>query len=270
MKRGPLSKKKFIVTFRKNGLFAFFLKKTAPTKTKFGGQPDWLDLPQWPICRSTRLPMDFVCQVEIPNDLFPKAQGKMAYIFIGCGSYFYEAAGGDNAVIIQPGGIIPTVSTSRLKGSKLASPILSRNYSPGSLPPQSTSPEYIDFESLSTGPSAAPLTSFVLNPGDDPEYDKNSFFEGPKDGINISDYDDDTKFEEDIGEQWEKFYEQLWGTKIGGLPVFIQEEDYPGDKVNRLLLQIDCSEFPAAGLEDGVIHVFINEKGTKGRLMYQR
>lgn len=78
-------------------------------KTKFGGQPVWLNTPQWPHDASGN-PLHFVCQILIDNTLFPEAQGKMAYVFISTAedAETWDPEFTDNAVIIQPG-ILPDI-----------------------------------------------------------------------------------------------------------------------------------------------------------------
>lgn len=75
--------------------------------TKFGGQPDWLTGPQWPISRATGEPMRFLGQIALDAELFGPLAGRMAYLFISDGITFvdntWDAEGGENALIIQPG-----------------------------------------------------------------------------------------------------------------------------------------------------------------------
>jgi len=77
--------------------------------TKFGGQPSWISEPQWPLSKELGTPMRFICQIEIPVNTFPSGHGKVAYIFMTDGDEYvdgtWEAYGGENAVIIQDGGI---------------------------------------------------------------------------------------------------------------------------------------------------------------------
>ena len=80
--------------------------------TKFGGQPNWLEEPQWPISKTTGKPMQFICQIVLDKVLFPNAIGTIAYIFMADDSdsglaITWEYEGGDNAVIIQHG-IVPS------------------------------------------------------------------------------------------------------------------------------------------------------------------
>lgn len=84
--------------------------------TKFGGQPTWLNKPQWPISKYTQKPMQFICQIVLDKKLFPNTLGTVAYIFMADEdeglsiSWEYEA--GDNAVIIQNGNVPSFVNIS--------------------------------------------------------------------------------------------------------------------------------------------------------------
>jgi hypothetical protein len=78
---------------------------TAPV-TKFGGQPTWLTEPAWPVSEAWERPMRFVCQVALDG-------GRLAYVFLTHADHddpdFFDPDvcfpdGGENAVIVQPGG----------------------------------------------------------------------------------------------------------------------------------------------------------------------
>jgi uncharacterized protein YwqG len=75
--------------------------------TKFGGQPVWIDTPEWPKSRETGNPMMFIGQIAIDPQIFPNMSGKMAYLFMTSEEEYvdetWEPDGGENAVIIQPG-----------------------------------------------------------------------------------------------------------------------------------------------------------------------
>ncbi|GAA3206987.1 hypothetical protein ACFO1B_19670 [Dactylosporangium siamense] len=75
---------------------------TAPI-AKVGGQPTWLEQPQWPISRNHGTPMTFIAQFEVPAG--------MAYVFMTDATeyvdYAWEAEGGENAVIVQRNGRLP-------------------------------------------------------------------------------------------------------------------------------------------------------------------
>jgi hypothetical protein len=78
--------------------------------TKVGGQPVWLEEPQWPLSRETGEPMRFLGQFALEG-------GRLAYLFMtgdGDGEWVdgtYEPEGGENALVIQPGGRIPDFVT---------------------------------------------------------------------------------------------------------------------------------------------------------------
>lgn len=77
-------------------------------KTKFGGQPEWIESPQWPMSTELEGPMRFIAQIRL-GDVFPEHEGKVAYIFMTEDEDEYidgtwEPDGGENAVIIQPSG----------------------------------------------------------------------------------------------------------------------------------------------------------------------
>ncbi|MER5639038.1 hypothetical protein ABT095_18985 [Kitasatospora sp. NPDC002227] len=84
---------------------------STPT-TKFGGQPVWLAGPQWPISAAWDRPMRFVGQLELGPVLGAPGHGKVAYLFVthpDHGEDFFDPDvidpdGGENAVIVQPGG----------------------------------------------------------------------------------------------------------------------------------------------------------------------
>jgi len=77
--------------------------------TKVGGQPVWLEQPQWPLSRAAGRPMEFLGQFALEG-------GRLAYLFMtgGEGEYVdgtWEPEGGENALLIQPGGRIPDFVT---------------------------------------------------------------------------------------------------------------------------------------------------------------
>lgn len=75
--------------------------------TKFGGQPTWIQQPQWPISRETGKPMRFIGQVALDRTIFGSVRGQMAYLFMTDDDDYvdgtWEPDGGENAVVIQPG-----------------------------------------------------------------------------------------------------------------------------------------------------------------------
>jgi hypothetical protein len=67
---------------------------------KLGGRPVWLEAPQWPVSLEYDQPMTFIGQFPVP--------GGLAYLFMtradDYAPYTAEPEGGENAVIVQPGG----------------------------------------------------------------------------------------------------------------------------------------------------------------------
>ncbi|WP_238012938.1 hypothetical protein KZZ52_22770 [Dactylosporangium sp. AC04546] len=78
-------------------------RAVAEPVTKFGGQPVWLELPRWPLSAAWGTPMRFVGQITL--------EAKLAYLFVTAADDADDfdpdvifPDGGENAVIIQPGG----------------------------------------------------------------------------------------------------------------------------------------------------------------------
>lgn len=57
--------------------------------------------------------MTFIGQVVIEESLYPKATGKMAYLFMSDEDNNYDYESGENAVIIQPGKIPAFINTNK-------------------------------------------------------------------------------------------------------------------------------------------------------------
>src|SRR5215217_3203955 len=81
--------------------------------TKFGGQPTWLEEPQWPMNDGwdPPRPMRFLAQIALDPQIFGTIPAKMAYVFITHGDFddpdFFDPDicfpdEGANAVILQP------------------------------------------------------------------------------------------------------------------------------------------------------------------------
>ena len=81
--------------------------------TKFGGQPTWLEQPQWPLSAAWDKPMRFLCQIALEPELAGGGPGRIAYVFVTHGDHGHDVDafdpdvifpdGGENAVIVQPG-----------------------------------------------------------------------------------------------------------------------------------------------------------------------
>jgi hypothetical protein len=77
---------------------------------KFGGQPNWLADPQWPLTPAG-LPMRFVCQLPVPQ-ISENHSGRMFYLFVSDDpdDQTWDAEAGGNAVVLQPGPFEPHIS----------------------------------------------------------------------------------------------------------------------------------------------------------------
>ena len=75
---------------------------------KLGGQPVWLEAPQWPLSRTDGALMMFIGQIPVPQ-----SDGRIAYLFMTAEDSdlreTWDPEAGENAVIIQPGGRLPDV-----------------------------------------------------------------------------------------------------------------------------------------------------------------
>ena len=74
--------------------------------TRLGGQPSWVGGPAWPLSTELGVPMRFVGQVQLRNEPLT-----LAYVFMTSDDEYVEDTwvpdGGENAVVIQPGGAAP-------------------------------------------------------------------------------------------------------------------------------------------------------------------
>ncbi|GFJ82612.1 hypothetical protein [Phytohabitans houttuyneae] len=90
--------------------------------TKMGGQPRWLEDPQWPLSASLGEPMQFIGQFRIDGG----GEARLAYVFMTDGDDYvdgtWEPDGGENAVIVQPGGQVPPFVTVRAQAEGPAWP----------------------------------------------------------------------------------------------------------------------------------------------------
>lgn len=207
--------------------------------SKFGGQPNWISEPQWPLSRKTGNPMRFICQIKLEKELFPDTSAEMAYLFMTDGEGddafvdgTYEPDGGENAVILQPG--VPAVPTKRLSEG----PTLYR---------MTTKPGH---DRLQSEPREFALN---LTPDEDPP------FVSEKERWKMSESDAEaasTRMDEN---------------KVGGTPAFMQGDEFPFPGRCRLLLQLDsCSvPFEINFGDGGVGYAFLNEAGDQAKFLWQ-
>jgi len=207
--------------------------------TKFGGQPVWLTTPQWPLSRSSGKPMQFIAQIaldDVPGfDLIGK--GKMAYLFMSDdeegGLETWEAEGGENALIIQPGTAeLPVDVAADVIGPPLC--------------------HWADNGNVRTLQACEYAVQLAL--GEEPVWQD-------ADSCNAN-----RKYP-----AFEEYINAMEGTKLGGGPLFVQYDEFPEGEDWRLLLQLDSATVPfALNFGDmGVGYAFIDATGTRGRFLWQ-
>ncbi len=182
--------------------------------------------------------MQFICQIVLVPDLFGGISGRTAYIFMTHheGDEWmdgtWEADGGENAVIVQPG--MAAVPTQQIKEG----PTL---YAMVETPGQNRlRPISIEF-------------AVNLTPTEDPDFVE----QGQR-----AKWDDG---------HWKRYQAALEGNKIGGTPFFIQNDEFPRDTSRKLLLQLDSARVPFyINFGDaGVGYAFLSEDGQSGKFLWQ-
>ena len=192
-------------------------EKPAKPVTKFGGQPDWLEEPQWPVSEEyeDRL-MTFVGQIVLDKGMLGNAEYRIAYVFLTHPEnedddvfdlHMGEWGSGKHAVIIQPDGE-HTCETKNVKEGPCLFDEDGNHY------------EYIP----------------ILEEGHDPD------FINQKDFLKMKDPEQN------------KYVDQIYGNKIGGVPLFFKGDEWPeGDW--KFLLQMSGWKLP-----------FVLDLGNKGQL----
>ena len=215
-----------------------FIEADAPITdpvTKFGVQPVWLERPEWPLSKELGRQMQFVCQIALDPDIFGVSPGKMAYLFITGESEWvdatYDPEGGENAIIIQPGGTNDVETVPESEGPSLYTFVDGRGWE-GTVPY-----EY----------------SVNLQPGEDPEY-----------------VGEDERVEWSEAE-FDAYERSLDGNKVAGTPGFIQADEFPEAGPWRLLLQLDSMTVPFhVNFGDaGIGYAYISEDGRSGTFLWQ-
>lgn len=205
--------------------------------TKFGGQPCWLEAPQWPLSRATGQPMRFIAQVALEAPLFAGTGGRMAYLFMTDDPEQYvdgtwEPEGGENAVVVQPGHFTgPAVALAQ--GPSLYR--MAEVAGEAQLQPQA-----VEFRVQ---------LRFVEEPGHQPESVRGEWTQ----------------------EQQESRARALEGSKVGGTPGFLQGDEFPQPGDWKLLLQLDSTTVPFyVNFGDaGIGYAFIDQAEQEGRFLWQ-
>lgn len=212
--------------------------------TKFGGQPVWIAEPQWPISRATGQPMRFICQIALDEWAFGSLAGRMAYVFLTENeekSLFvdntYDPDGGENAVVIQPGGGVEG-----------------------------------QWNAQATGPT---LSKLVWD--DPPAPNQPVRFVPIELAVELSAEQDPDVLDEDLARDegaaaYDAYWDHVGDNKIGGTPAFLQFPEYPLGQDARLLLQLNEPQDMALSLNfagAGVAYAFISVDGLRGKLLWQ-
>lgn len=221
--------KKKIKGFKKGGVAKF--------ETKFGGQPDWLSEPQWPLNTDyeENRQMMFVCQINLNDEIFECDTLKMAYIFTthqatvdGDEDFdpdIIDPESGCTAVIIQPDGIL-----------------------------------FVKTDNIKEGPTLFDEDDEPYVGGIDFEIAEEVDFIASDDFCELADDEQDT------------YTNKIEGDKIGGAPYFIEDDAFPDDEHNwKLLLQLD-SNFQPFFLNLGAspcMFAFISDDLKCGKIVIQ-
>jgi hypothetical protein len=229
--------KKYVISYRATS------SPIGESVTKFGGLPVWIEKPQWPLSRRSGAPMQFICQVVLYANLFGDLDARMAYVFltdwdfVGVPPYTGNPDSGENAVIVQPGGIWTGPSLPLYEGPGL----YRRQWRSGRW---EQTPCEFDVDLLL---------------GEDPE-------QGAWDDVDPDDAD-----------AWSAYWEALVEDKIGGTPVPTGNAMGEPPRVRRdwpLLLQLytkgDSDPFFLNFASDGVGYAYISPDGRIGTFLWDR
>jgi uncharacterized protein YwqG len=204
--------------------------------TKFGGQPVWVGEPQWPLSKSTGNPMRFICQIAIDPAHFSITSARMAYLFMTDEEDYvdgtWEPDGGENAVVLQPGEIMPPIR------------------------PLTEGPTLYRMVQKAHGQALVPETcefSVVLKMGEDPDF-----------------VDEPARAEWDKAKA-DAYASALDGNKIGGSPIYLQNTEFPGPGQWNLLLQLNSVNLPFhVNFGDaGIGYLFLSENGQTAKFLWQ-
>lgn len=203
--------------------------------SKFGGQPVWLQKPEWPVSASTGEQMKFICQLVLYPEIFGQIPGRMAYIFMtdleGQVVPNWDAEAGENAVICQPG----------------------RPWKGRTVP-------------ATVGPT---LYEFIEVPGEVDLHPRPCEFLVDLHRRTDPDFIDEVQRSAMDDASFERYSAEIEGNKVGGTPAFLQEDAKPAS--GHLLLQLDSTKVPFyLNFGDcGVGYAFISPDGTVGKFLFQ-
>ena len=180
--------------------------------------------------------MRFICQIALSDEPFGLTDPRMAYVFMTDGDEYvdgtWEPDGGENAVILQPG--TASVPVQRLtQGSTLYRMV--KRILKSRLVPESC--EFAVRGDISDDPAFVPASERAGWPE----------------------------------EKREEYASALEGNKLGGTPIFMQSDEFPGPGSWKLLLELDSTRVPFfVNFGDaGIAYASLSEDGRTGRFLWQ-
>ncbi len=205
------------------------------TALKFGGAPYGLPASLWPVSRQMTKPMQFICQIPFGPSLFPGVTEAVAYLFMTSSDDCPEtwvAGGGENALIV-----------------------LQREELTGGL----------------TVADAPPVCRMEKRWWSKRLIAKPCVFHGKLITSEDPDFIPEAELLQMPETQIEAYRAVLSGTKLGGSPGFLQNDELPMPAPWHLLLQLDSAQIPFwINFGDaGIGYAFINGNGTEGKFFWQ-
>lgn len=229
--------------------------------TRLGGQPDWLDAPEWPVPRG--FPLRFIAQVRMPGP-----EPRMAYIFMdndrleahdpdpgdlsaydgntdAPSSYYVTDSHAPNTVVVQPGGT-PRVPTAPVaEGPTLYTTV----------PGEGRTPVVFRVELTPYEPDAVP----GADEGDE------AVDEDEDDGDAVAWWSGDVEYEEaaDGGDGRPD-------VQVGGPAFWLQTDESPGDDWHHLATIDSATDTYSINCGDsGLAYALLNPEQTNGVLIVQ-
>ncbi|MBB6430843.1 DUF1963 domain-containing protein [Algisphaera agarilytica] len=207
---------------------------------KFGGQPVWLEQPEWPLSRSTGKPMQFIGQFSLQRIEGYQGTAQFAYLFMSDDGDEYidgtwEPEGGENCLLLQPGNIASVTTNPIENGPGLYA--MKKKFGRKRLSPVSCE-FHVDHTSIS-----------------EPEFLSQDQL------LKMDDADGD------------RYVDATSGNKIGGVPGFLQNDEFPSEPaIDWLLaLQLDSGSVPFhINFGDaGIGYAFVKADGSDARFLWQ-
>ncbi len=202
--------------------------------TKFGGQPVWITKPAWPLSASEGSPLRFICQIELAL-VDPSIGPGLAYLFVNQPERDLIEEGYLDPDIIEPDGGENAVVVQHGQPSRFR------------VKPEVGPTLYLD------DGSACEFSVDLSASSDPPFIPKRVAHKLPR-------------------HQQDKYFDALDGTKIGGVPLFGNNDFWPDGEMEhwRLLLQLipsDCPFYLNLGATTGTGFAFLSRDGCSGQFL---